>query len=54
MTLQASVPYDCLAFDLQEGIVIIEDASDPENYRIGYFNLYDYKDLLAMANDQLS
>ena len=54
MTLQASVPYDCLAFDLQEGIVIVEDASDPENYRIGYFNLYDYKDLLAMANDQLS
>jgi len=43
----------CLGFDLQNGLIFSTVNKLEEAYHFGYFELYDYKQLIEMAKAQL-
>ena len=44
---------DCLSFDLQENLVFTSMNKKSEPMKFGYFEIYDYKQLIEMAKVQL-
>lgn len=44
---------NCLSFDLQKGLVFTSMAKDNGTLAFGYYELYDYKQLIEMATEQL-
>ena len=50
MCLKAQMDFDCVAFDLENRILLAKGTSGA----LGYFQLYDHIDLIEMAEKQLS
>ena len=50
--VRAHVP-DCLGFDLQENLIFTTTNKQDEPLKFGYFEIYDYRQLIEMAKEQL-
>ena len=44
---------DCLSFDLQENLVFTTMSKKAEPMKFGYYEIYNYKQLIEMAKEQL-
>ena len=44
---------DCLSFDLQENLIFTCQSKQTEPLNFGYYEIYDYKQLIEMAKEQL-
>ena len=44
---------DCLGFDLQENLVFTTMSKKSEPMKFGYYEIYNYKQLIDMAKQQL-
>ena len=44
---------DCLSFDLQENLIFTNMNKGSEPMKFGYYEIYDYKQLIEMAKEQL-
>ena len=44
---------DCLSFDLQENLIFTTLNKGSESMKFGYFEIYDYRQLMEMAKQQL-
>ena len=44
---------DCLSFDLQENLIFTNMNKGSEPMKFGYYEIYDYRQLIEMAKEQL-